>query len=148
MDLSNQMVKINFLLKEGDSSYPEVAVESLWASPCDGGAFKIDNIPFFVRGVSCGDIINAELDKTGNLYYKKHVFYSKHSTFRVVFFDEKSIPFTRQKLKVMGCSSELSHNSKLIAIDTPSNVVVQKIVSFLAEGEQNGEWEYEEASVW
>jgi len=56
----------------------------------------------------------------------------------VILFDENKVQTTRDHLKKMGCSSELSHIPKLIAIDIPPKINVQCITHFLAEGEKRG----------
>ena len=148
--MTNQnLVKINFPIVQDETGYPDVAVESLWARPCGDDVFQIDNIPFFAKRVSFGDKVTAKQNvPNGSLCYKEHVEYSKHSTIRVILFDENKVQTTRDHLKKMGCSSELSHIPKLIAIDIPPKINVQCITHFLAEGEKRGDWEYEEASVW
>jgi hypothetical protein len=40
-------------------------VESLWAVEQGDGTVKLDNIPWFVRGVACGDILATLTDEDG-----------------------------------------------------------------------------------
>ncbi len=43
-------VKIVFELQQDEDGYPPVTRESLWATPTDGGLYRLDNIPFFAHG--------------------------------------------------------------------------------------------------
>lgn len=148
MGKTKSLVKIKFPLSQDDTSYPEISEESLWARPCGNGIYEIDNIPFFVKRVSCGDKVLARPNNEGVLYYQKHVSFSKHSTYRLVIFDQQKVPLVRDELEKMGCSSELSHVSKLIAVDVPPEVAVSKVVQYFKVGEESGDLEYEEASIW
>lgn len=50
-------VKIVFDLEQDDSGYPPYQVESLWALPVETGGYRIDNIPWYVREIACGDVV-------------------------------------------------------------------------------------------
>lgn len=43
-------------------------VENLWAQPLSEGRYKIDNIPFEIRGISLGDIVAAS-ERNDYLYF-------------------------------------------------------------------------------
>jgi hypothetical protein len=108
--------------------------------------YKIDSIPFFVIGVSLGDVITVRRRK-GEYLYSELVSESGHSTVRVVFFDHAHLSSLRSKLRHLGCPSELASEAGLIAIDIPPEVSYAPILSLLAEGERQGYWDYEEATV-
>jgi hypothetical protein len=141
-------VKIHFRLKPEGDNYPPAEVERLWAHPCDAEVFEIENIPFFVNCLSYHDKVIAKHGPTGNLEYVRHVEYSKHSTLRVVVFEESNVPNVRETLKRLGCSSELSHIPKLIAVDVPPSVKIESVLSCLENEEKQGVLEYEEAAIW
>ncbi|WP_410963932.1 DUF4265 domain-containing protein, partial [Salmonella sp. ZJHZ20_0162] len=71
--------------------------ESLWALP-SGKGFKLDNIPFYVKGVSVGDVVSAE-EIDGNLCMKEILEPSGHSTVRLWFVSEKDVQPVREALK-------------------------------------------------
>jgi hypothetical protein len=141
-------VKVKFSLQDDENGYPGFAVESLWAKVCEDGVFEIDSIPFFAKLVSLGDKVFADEDGQGNLVYKAHASYSKHSTVRIVIFDMEQVSHTRKMMSEMGCPTELSHNPKLIAVDIPPDVEIDRINALLKEGEKAGRWEYEEGAIW
>lgn len=139
-------VKIVFPLPKDDDGYPPDDVESLWASPRLDGTFTIDNVPFFVRGVSSGDVVTA-YSRCDRLIFGNLVSEGGHSTIRVLVSDESSAQQVREDLRNLGCSSELSHIPGLIAVDVPPSVRYAVIRTFLERGEAAGRWEYEEGCI-
>ncbi len=51
--------KILFRLQRDEVGYPPTDWESLWATPLGSNQFEIDNVPFYIRGISSGDVILA-----------------------------------------------------------------------------------------
>ena len=111
--------------------------------------FKIDNIPFHVIGVALDDIVSAEEDAGGMLRYKSLVSASGHSTIRLWLAkdDEQQKGAVRQALRDLGCASEQSELSRLVAGDVPPSVPYEKVRALLDEYEELGALEYEEACL-
>ncbi len=139
----DDQVKIFFTIPVEGSE--EVEIESLWAFP-EANGFKLDNIPFYVRGASFGDKVSA-VSIEGCLYMSELSESSGHSTVRLWFADEKEVQTTRKKLTSMGCRSEISDNPRLVAVDIPPSVAYDNIRAFLDEGEDSGKWDFEEACL-
>ena len=78
--MNNDLVKIFFELD--DDAHNEVGTESLWAQAQSNNLFKIDNIPFYVYGVSSDDLVEINV-RDNNLFFSKVVQRSGHSTLRV-----------------------------------------------------------------
>ncbi|MGW0766846.1 DUF4265 domain-containing protein [Streptomyces sp. NPDC002676] len=57
-------VKVHFRLEIVDG-WPPASVESLWTVDQGDGTVRLDNIPWFVRGIACGDIVTTEPDEEG-----------------------------------------------------------------------------------
>ena len=89
----------------------------------------------------------AVQDLGKDLYFKEIVHASGHSTMRIIVYDQKQTQSLRQSLRGYGCSSELSHLPMLISVDIPPEIELSKILVFLAQGEKQEFWEYEEASI-
>src|SRR5258707_2576871 len=121
-----EMVKVGFTLDPDEDDYPPAGWEWMWANRVSDSTFEIDNIPFFAKGIGFGDIVTADQTNEG-LIFRELVQPSGHSTVRVVIFREDrndeqlraTVEEIRQFLRAMGCSSELSHISSLIAVDVP-----------------------------
>jgi hypothetical protein len=148
------MLKIGFKLEPDADDYPPADWEWLWARQVTDSTFKIDNIPFFAKLISSGDIVTAERTDAG-LIFRELVEPSGHSTVRVVIFRKdrsddqlrEVVEDIRQELRALGCATELSHIPSLVAVDIPPGVKYQHVSAFLSQKEHDGLLEYEEASL-
>jgi hypothetical protein len=148
-------VKVHFDLVRDEGGYPPVSSEMIWAIPFGESRFCLDNIPFFVYGVSCFDIVLARQEASGQLKYDRLIEPSGHSTIRVIVYDQPADPrplnervsVLRKNFRELGCASELSHMPSLISIDIPPEVALVKAKFILDNGEKQGLWGYEEATV-
>jgi len=50
---------ILFELEQDEDGYPPAELEGVWAIEFADGGYKIDNIPFFTRQATLGDIVEA-----------------------------------------------------------------------------------------
>ena len=72
------MKKVKFALKD-----PELSrTESVNATEVGRGRYRVENVPFYVRGVSLGDVVTAK-ERDGELWYGKTVEKSGNGTIRV-----------------------------------------------------------------
>jgi len=126
--------------------YPPVGWESVWAIPLHEGLFQVDNVPFYIRGISFGDIISTGVI-AGELRFKELIHPSGHSTVRVFVGQQEDMEKIRQSLRDLGCSIE-GVTPHLIAVDIPPAVRFDAVVAILTEGEKTGLWEYEEAAIY
>lgn len=136
-------LKIRFPFKNSEGV---TETETMWVIPRDTG-YEIDNIPFYVQELALGDIISAEPDADGALWYSKLVQPSGHSTLHLWFVQEKDVAPVREFLRQLGCSSEVSDLPRLVAVDVPPEVPYEKIKEFLDQREATGQLEYQEACL-
>ncbi|GKT20153.1 DUF4265 domain-containing protein [Acidovorax sp. SUPP2522] len=127
----NDRVKIIFSLVPDEDGYPPFDYESVWAKKLNENLWKIDNIPFFVTDVSSGDIVRIKRRKSGENHFLEVVEKCGHSTLRIFFNEESSVKEVRDQLLKMGCSTEASNIKKLISIDVPPEVSINKVKSYL-----------------
>ena len=66
-----------FLNLEVIDGYPPVSMESIWAEETEEGYLKINNIPFYSKEVSFGDIVSVIQKEENYLLYDKTIIYSK-----------------------------------------------------------------------
>ncbi|MBK7706128.1 MAG: DUF4265 domain-containing protein [Acidobacteria bacterium] len=137
--------KIRFRLEQDEDGYPPNEWETLWATVVGENAYSIDNIPFFVRDVSYGDVVSASEDG-GVLLFDSLLRRSKNSVIRVIAFSESVIPGLRRQLERLGCDTEGSHIPNLISVNVPDRANLETILEFLDNGEKEQLWEYESAS--
>lgn len=138
-------VKINFRLEKDEDGYPPDDWEGIWASPLGGDKYEVDNIPFFVKGISCGDIIEAE--KVGDLLqFQRLVTGFDNSTIRLIIYDLSQTEDVCRRLRGLGCSVEGSGTEGLISIHVPKKHV-NPVRHFIRAGFERGEWDYEEGVI-
>jgi hypothetical protein len=135
-----------FELVKDEEGYPPADVESLWVKPRWDGLYEIDNIPFFAKGVSVGDVVSGDV-RDGALTFRELVHHSGHSTIRVIVYHPAYAKPLRAKLKELGSDSEQSHLPSLVAVDIPRNVSIATIKALLELGVVEDRWEYEEAAI-
>jgi hypothetical protein len=148
-------VRISFELTQDEDGYPPATSETMWAVPLGQSRFRLDNIPFFVCGVSCYDIISARTQTEGPLKFERLIEFGGHSTVRVIVHDKPTdgrslsdrVGDLRGRLRGLGCSSELSHIPRLFSIDVPPEVELAEVKRILDSGEKQDLWEYEEATI-
>ena len=152
--MAEDHIKVLFELKRDEDGYPPADTEGLWGEPLGNNLFKINNVPFFVKGISCEDVVEAEPDSEGELRYRALVRPSAHNTLRVILFRqspdprplEERVADLRRQLERVGCSTELSHMPGLVAVDTDS-ASINRALGVLQSGEKANLWEYEEGAV-
>ncbi len=140
----NEHVKVRFRIEGANPD--EYEVESMWAIKRSEG-YELDNIPFFAYSVAVGDIVAAEVDDEGCLWFESVLKPSRHSTVRLLMVSADDVQGVRDHLKGMGCSSEASDLPKLIAVDVPPGVDYSKIREYLEQMTQEGVFEYEEGCL-
>lgn len=128
------------------NSAGEDETETMWAIKRDDG-YELDNIPFYVKELALGDIVDARPDADGALWYSELIRPSGHSTIRLWFSREEDVESVREALRQMGCASEGSDLRRLVAVDVPPDVPYEKVKAFLDQGEAAGRFEYQEACL-
>lgn len=153
--MNDKLRKVHFEVMQDEDGYPPFNSEGMWCIRIDEQRFRVDNIPYFVTGVSFGDVVSVAEDKDGRLNFKEVVEEGGHSTFRVIINDElddQQPPEVRirelaSKLEGLGCATAISPPPELLAIDIPPVVIVAKVQEMLSDGESKGLWSYEEGTL-
>ena len=143
--MADDYVRIVFKLEKDEDDYPPVDYERLWARPRGNGLFEIDNVPFFARDISVGDIVTAR-EVRGEWMFTDVVQPSGSSTLRAIIFDGTQVQGIRDQLREMGCSTELN-GSKLISVDIPAQVDLHAVRGWLLRQEEAGVLEFEDACI-
>jgi hypothetical protein len=140
------LTRIDFLLEPDADGYPPASVETIWAVDLGDGTYRLDNTPFFAKGVSAEDVVEAPITD-GRPTFSIVLRRGGHSTVRVVVFDPTKVADTRAMLAGLGASSELSHIPQLISVDIPPEARLEEILRVLAAGESGDRWTYEGADL-
>ena len=122
---------------------PDIGYENLWADPLRDGLYRVESIPFFVYGVSPGDIVSARPDADGWLQFSKVETHSPNRTLRA---RSETFGGTNETatellavLDKLGCKTEMLRD-RLAAINIPVETNLQAVVNCLTSA--GIQWEY------
>lgn len=119
--------------------------ETLWASHLGGNKYKIENVPFYVKGVSFGDIVNVS-ENNGELVFQSMATKSGHSTYRIILMPESTTELFQEywrPMQVIGCTYEKASDN-LYSIDVPFSTDIHRAYNLLEQGELSQVWDFEE----
>jgi Domain of unknown function (DUF4265) len=137
-------VKVFFRLHQDEDGYPPISVESLWAQPgANPGECRIDNIPFFARDVTIGDVVTVR-EEEGCNWFESLARPSRNSLIRVIFFDPARVEKVTASLIARGCSTEYLRDYDLLAVSIPESVSLVDIQAYLRSEASAGTIDYEE----
>ncbi len=137
-------MKVSFPL-EADAWHGNVA-ENMWAEKIGGDRYRLRNSPFYVHGVSMGDVVFAEAEKDGRLVFGGVSIRGGHSTYRIMLKSPaENSAFLKfwNPIEALGCRYE-GVEGKLLAIDVPPSADIHEMYGLLEAGEQADVWEFEE----
>lgn len=138
--------QVTFELQGDGSGYPPDSYERVWALPLANGNLLVDNIPFYVMGISSGDEIEAR-ELGGELFFRRLVRPSGNSTFRLLLTDPSKSTIIRQELAALGCESEFNQIVGVLAVEVPKNVSVASFLAYISHAQQNGDVDVEEGAL-
>jgi hypothetical protein len=146
MESVESRVKILFLLDQEDG-YPPIARESVWARSSSENRYLIDNIPFFVRGISPDDEVEVDFI-SGEAFFRRLYRPSQVSTFRLFLFDPvNDRTRIREQLKKLKCESEYNQHIGLLAVAIPANIAIQPFLDYAFNQKENGVLDVEEGAL-
>lgn len=147
-------VKVLFELESGD--WHGHGDETLWAelvARSDGRAFRLLNSPFFARGVSYQDTVEATLIDGSYLVFlfREVVKRGGHSTYMILSkIDEPRLEFYWSWLEKAGCSYESATvdlgigRRRLLSVDVPPSANLEDVYDLLERGEHDNVWMFQE----
>jgi Domain of unknown function (DUF4265) len=122
--------------------------EIVWAQGLPDRTLLLRNSPFFAKGLSNLDVVDAKVDNN-ELFFTGVRSKGGHSTYRLMV--DNAISDTRfqerwKELAALGCTYESFNGSnlKLYAVDVPSALDVKAVYVVLQGGEHDGIWDFEE----
>lgn len=141
-DADSSHVKITFALEQDEDGYPPYAVENLWAIQRADG-YEVDNIPWYAKGIACGDLVAAKPDGDGPLAFERVLRRGGNSTLRVWLSAAavEKCQQLRQAIEAAGATSELN-GTRFLSVDVPPGAV-SAVWAYLEDGENRGYWEFE-----
>jgi hypothetical protein len=137
--------KIAFELVQDEDGYPPLSIETVWAYK-EGDFFRLDNIPFFARGVAPGDLVSA-LHQDGIFVFQEVVAPSTSSVIRIYVSNVNDVEEARNEFRALGCESELSDIPKLFAVEVPGDIPFAPVADLISRWTKANRWEFEEGCV-
>lgn len=139
-------VKVFFELDQDEDGYPPCAVESVWAEKVGEDRFKIDNIPFYIRDLSIGDVVYAPKTSDGYPLFQKLLKRSENSTVRVLLLDESYRWLLLETINKYGCEYEVGSPNILVAVNVPPTADIDGLLKKLFAEIDMGRVEVEESA--
>ncbi|MFE6546790.1 DUF4265 domain-containing protein [Streptomyces sp. NPDC057746] len=143
-------VKVHFRL-EIEDDWPPASVESLWAVDQGDGTARLDNIPWFVRGIARGDVVAMEPDEDGVRWAGEVVRSSENCTIRLIVFRDGGSGPARQSVinafQQLGVDGEGIERFGMVALDVPPTADVAKVQRLLNHGAAEEWWDMEEGCI-
>ena len=148
---ADRFVKVVFDLARDDDGWPPAASEGLWAITVGPDVVRLDNTPFFVRGVAAGDLIQVRREAGSQLRAAARLQWSGHCTIRIIVFRDGPLGGSRQQVldmfSLLGATGEGIEQYAMVALDIPPRAQLTAIKRLLLQGERDGWWEYEEGCI-
>ena len=136
------------LINVEPADWHSVATEALWATPISKNTYRLENSPFYAKGYSYLDIVQAEERPNEGFPVVQRVTQSSgHSTYAIWVISgvESNGNFAKywEQLEAIGCSFE-GVRSQLLAVDVPPATDVEEAFRLMQLGEENGIWYFQE----
>lgn len=138
--------RIAFRLQQDEDGYPPSGYERLWAVPLPNGNYRIDNIPFFVMGISAEDEVSVESEGE-ELFFKSLAKPSGISTFRVIPSDPSMSEKVRADIAALDGKSEHNQDIGVIAVEIPASSRIHPFLDYIVEGQEKGILDFEEGAL-
>ncbi|MEU9401654.1 DUF4265 domain-containing protein [Streptomyces sp. NPDC048242] len=143
-------VKVHFRM-EVEDAWPPVSVESLWAVDLGDDTVRLDNVPWFVRGVACGDVVATEADEEGVRWGGEVVRRSENCTVRLIVLRDGGSGAARQSVlsafRELGVDGEGIERFGMVALDIPPTADLAKVQRLLRHGVAKEWWDMEEGCI-
>lgn len=131
------MEKVLFAL-EVEDEWPPVASEGVWCER-EGNSYRLVNAPFFIKGLSYGDVFEAEPDPVNeHIFDFKVIKESGHSLVWMLNNSDIDITQFKNSVLALGCSIEGLEQFSIYSIDVPLSIDKAEINDLLDTAEKTG----------
>ncbi len=123
------------------------SVESMWATKLDEHLYRIENSPFFVKGIAFEDVVKTKL-LDGVMFFVKKATSSGGSNYRLLCkegTDDTQFEHFWKPLEAVGCTYEQGDfGYSMYSVDVPKKANIQQVFALLQDGIANDIWDFEE----
>jgi hypothetical protein len=122
---------------EIEDDWPPVGVESIPFELQDGN-YRALVSPLFVKDLSVGDVISAEVNADGSVRTWRHVQRSDHTTVWLLRLEpNKQIDVALTRLRALGCNTVSLPQTGCYSVDVPSSVGISDVDAVLSILDEN-----------
>jgi len=125
------MKEMGFALEQRNKLWPPFAVEWIWCGDFEGDHLII-NAPFFVKGLSVGDVIRVTQNDDGHVVRFQPIERSSRSTLWIKAFQPDGISDALERLRALGCNIEALAQYNYFAIDVPAETAIVDVDRIVA----------------
>ncbi|MGC3994735.1 MAG: DUF4265 domain-containing protein [Propionicimonas sp.] len=145
-------MKIRFALDRDEDGWPPAESEGVWAVPPAGNLFRVDNTPWFARGVAAEDTIEARVDGDGVAWFVRVRERGGRIVVRVIPRVDGplggSLQSVLERFASLGVRGEgMSSPVNMVALDIGPNAPLRSVKALLVSGEADGLWNFEEGCI-
>jgi hypothetical protein len=141
------MVKVVIELPAVNEHWPPVGSERLWAIKCGTDLVELNNIPFYARGYSAGDVVRISENDLGELIVGEVVEPSDNCTIRVIPLGDGDKHDMRvavmNEFTALGVESEADSHFNVVALHVPPSADVEAMTASLLHGSKTGRWQFD-----
>lgn len=119
----------------------------MWVEPQGKDLYVVKNAPFYVRGISAEDVVRGHHDADGTLRFGAVESRGRHSTVRVIMFDDEQAERALDALCDLGCSYEGSDTPGLFSVDVPPTTSWSTLQDVLKRLAAEGVLDWEEPAI-
>lgn len=144
---NDEQVRVRFPVPDREEGFPPVDAEYLWCTPRNDGRFIVDNIPFYTREISLGDVVDVRKERGEELVFNQIVEASSNTTIRVFARSIAYVPELVASLGALGCDIEGGDIEGHLAISAPKTAQLEQLFAFLDRESSKGAVAFEESAV-
>ncbi|MFG3117514.1 DUF4265 domain-containing protein [Streptomyces sp. NPDC048197] len=144
-----KLYKVAFDLPDDTADWAQASTERLWTGKTSVQMeVQIRNTPFYVKGISFGDIVRVRADhERREFVFEEFVSEAGHSTVRIIVKDDDARDMVDTMLRSFECSWEIDTTGSLWAIDVPPHVDYASMRYALLRVANEGKIGIEEAAL-
>lgn len=146
----NDRVRVVYRIQQ-DQGWPPVAEERVWAIALSDSLVRIDNIPWFIRDLAPGDLVQVASDAAGLLHPVEKISWAGNCTIRVIPYpgngEINSLQQVLDLFMPFGVTGEGVEQFGMVALAVPPAADIAAIKELLGRGFDASWWDYEEACI-
>jgi Domain of unknown function (DUF4265) len=136
-DEAGELAHVVFPLEVDADGWPPVGGERVWARPLGDDRYRLDNVPWFVRGIAEGDIVRAvPPDDSSSPVFVERLVWGGNCTIRVIPLHSDAFGTSQeavlQLFATYGVTGEGAGTYPIVALTVPSEADARAVKDLLA----------------